>query len=109
LVPVGDWLASFPARRDRSYRKRRYSQFGVAVDASGIAGLGFVLRPRDDIGQRHIMIQLDVGGSDNGLVRLSASGGTEMMGCSECSGSPFRDIGLRSPPVSSGGRYSDGA
>ena len=31
-------------------------------------------------------------------VRLSASAGTEMMGCGECSGSPFCGSGLRVPP-----------
>ena len=39
----------------------------AVVDARGTAGWAWFLRPGHDIGQRHIMIQLDVGRSDDGL------------------------------------------
>ena len=41
-------------------------------------------------------------------VRLSASGGTEMIGCFANSGSPFCGTRAGALPVSIGGRYSEG-
>ena len=51
---------------------------------------------------------LTLGGATMVCERLSASGGTEMMGCRENSGSALTGCAASALRVSSGGRYSDG-
>jgi hypothetical protein len=83
------------------------SEGELAIAATGI--VGFVRPHATMLGNGTSRSSFSFGGATIVCVRLSASGGTEMIGCAACAGSPFCGFRAWAPPVSSGARYSDGS
>src|SRR5579871_2229544 len=84
-----------------------------AAGASGTAGISscglcILSDQATMLGTRTSCFSLTFGGATIVCERLSASAGTEMMGCGARSGSAFAGFSAGVVRVSRGGRYSDG-
>jgi hypothetical protein len=81
------------------------SDGALAIDAAGI--LGVELPHATTFGKGTSCSNFSFGGETIVWVRLSASGGTEMIGCGAYAGSPLFATSTWVPPVSSGATYSE--
>ena len=65
-----------------------------------------IVRPRHDVGQRHVVVQLHLGRRHDRLVIVVGVGGTDRISCFASLGAPLRGLASPRGPVLIGGRYS---